>query len=113
VALARGSRSAGRRGAHVAIGYTRGEAEAREVVAGIASRVAAPRWWALTWPIGPLPKRRFTEVAQRHGRLDILVSNAGITIDGCSPASVLRTSSRSGGERQGSLWHAPKQPSSP
>ena len=84
-----GSRGIGRataealaaQGAHVVVNYVRGEDEARRVVAGILERGGKAE--ALGFDVGVMKaaEEAVTEVAKRHGRLDILVANAGITAD--------------------------------
>lgn len=84
-----GSRGIGRaaalalaeRGAHVVVGYATGEAAAREVVAQVEA--AGGHAEALRLELGELEATTsaLAEVARRHGRVDILVANAGIAID--------------------------------
>ncbi len=85
-----GSRGIGRaasealasRGAHVIVNYVRGEAEARAVVDAITARGGKAE--ALGFDVANMQatEAAIAEAAKRHGRLDILVANAGIAIDG-------------------------------
>jgi 3-oxoacyl-[acyl-carrier protein] reductase len=69
----------------VVVGYAEREDAARAVVAQVterggraeALRIDVSDWEAATAAV--------EEVVKRHGRLDVLVSNAGITIDGLLP----------------------------
>ncbi|MDC0682051.1 MULTISPECIES: 3-oxoacyl-ACP reductase family protein [Sorangium] len=85
-----GSRGIGRaasealaaQGAHVIVNYVRGEAEARAVVEAITARGGKAE--ALGFDVANLQatEAAIAEAAKRLGRLDILVANAGIAIDG-------------------------------
>lgn len=85
-----GSRGLGRataealaaQGAHVIINYVRGEAEARAVVDAIAARGGKAE--ALGFDVADMKaaEAAVADAAKRLGRLDILVANAGISIDG-------------------------------
>lgn len=85
-----GSRGIGRataealasQGAHVVVNYVRGEEEARRVVAGIVERGGKAE--AVGFDVGVMKaaEEAIAEIAKRHGRLDILVANAGIAADG-------------------------------
>jgi 3-oxoacyl-[acyl-carrier protein] reductase len=85
-----GSRGIGRataealaaQGAHVVVNFVRGEAEANEVVRGIVERGGKAE--ALGFDVGVMKSAEdaIADVAKRHGRLDILVANAGIAVDG-------------------------------
>ena len=85
-----GSRGIGRacaqalaaRGAHVVLTYAGEEGLARDVVAGIASAGGKAEMCQLDVADGQTAERAVTEVAKRLGRLDVLVANAGISIDG-------------------------------
>lgn len=69
-------------GAHVVVNYARGEAQAAEVVAAITARGGKAE--ALRFDVAQTAETEaaIADVAKRHGRLDILVANAGISIDG-------------------------------
>lgn len=71
-----------RQGAHVIVNYARGEAEAAQVVEGIVSRGGKAE--AIGFDVADTAKTEaaITEAAKRLGRLDILVANAGVSIDG-------------------------------
>jgi 3-oxoacyl-[acyl-carrier protein] reductase len=85
-----GSRGIGRataealakQGAHVVLTYVRGEEEARKVVATIEA--AGGKAEAIGFDVGDMKAcdDAIAAVAKRLGRLDILVANAGIAIDG-------------------------------
>lgn len=84
-----GSRGIGRsaaealaaQGAHVVVGYMRGEAEARAVVDAIVDRGGNAE--AVGFDVADMKaaEAALAEVAKRLGRLDILVASAGISID--------------------------------
>jgi 3-oxoacyl-[acyl-carrier protein] reductase len=69
-------------GAHVVVGYARGEAEAAAVVAGIVEKGGKAEAARIDVSDSPSTEATITEIGKRHGRLDILVANAGISIDG-------------------------------
>jgi 3-oxoacyl-[acyl-carrier protein] reductase len=85
-----GSRGIGRataellaaQGAHVFVNYVRGEQEARAVAQGIAERGGKAE--AIGFDVGDMKATEdaVAELAKRAGRLDILVANAGIAVDG-------------------------------
>lgn len=85
-----GSRGIGRaasealaaQGAHVIVNYVRGEAEARAVVDAITARGGKAE--ALGFDVSNMQatEAAIADAAKRLGRLDILVANAGIAIDG-------------------------------
>jgi len=85
-----GSRGIGRataevlaaQGAKVVIGYASNEAAAREAAAAITSAGGNAEIAALDVSDSAATERVIGDVAKRHGRLDILVANAGIAIDG-------------------------------
>jgi 3-oxoacyl-[acyl-carrier protein] reductase len=84
-----GSRGIGRasaealaaQGAHVVVTYARGEAEARAVVDGIAAKGGKAE--AIGFDVADMAaaEAAIADAAKRLGRLDILVANAGISID--------------------------------
>lgn len=85
-----GSRGIGRRaaealaaqGAHVVVTYVKGADEAQKVVAGIAERGGKAE--AIGFDVASMKEAEdaIAAAAKRLGRLDILVANAGIAIDG-------------------------------
>jgi 3-oxoacyl-[acyl-carrier protein] reductase len=88
-----GSRGIGRatalalagQGATVVVGYHRGEQQAVEVVGAIEAAGGAAD--AVRFDVADLAaaERAVADAAKRFGRLDILVANAGIAIDGLLP----------------------------
>lgn len=69
-------------GATVIVNYVKGEAAAREVVDAIAAKGGKAE--ALGFDVAD-PKAceaAIEDVVKRHGRIDVLVANAGISIDG-------------------------------
>lgn len=85
-----GSRGIGRataeilaaQGAHVVLTYVSGEAAAREVVEAIASKGGRAEMNQLDVADTAAAEKAVADTAKRLGRLDILVANAGISIDG-------------------------------
>lgn len=85
-----GSRGIGRaigealaaQGAHVVLGYASGEAAAREAVEAITAKGGKAEAVRIDVSDGAATEQTIAEVAKRLGRLDILVANAGISIDG-------------------------------
>ena len=85
-----GSRGIGRaiaealadQGATVVVNYVRSEAEAQAVARGIAEKGGKAEIVGFDVADGQATEEAIAEVAKRHGRLDIAVSNAGISIDG-------------------------------
>ncbi|MFZ5894460.1 MAG: 3-oxoacyl-[acyl-carrier-protein] reductase [Myxococcota bacterium] len=85
-----GSRGIGRaigealaaQGAHVVLGYASGEAAAREAVEGIVAKGGKAEALRIDVSDTATTEQTIAEVAKRLGRLDILVANAGISIDG-------------------------------
>jgi len=85
-----GSRGIGRataealaeQGATVIVNYARGEAAAREVVDGIVARGGKAEMLGFDVADAAATEEAIASAAKRHGRLDILVANAGIAIDG-------------------------------
>lgn len=85
-----GSRGIGRataealaaQGATVVLSYVRGEEEAKKAVAAIEA--AGGKAEAVGFDVSDMAasEAAVAEIAKRHGRLDILVANAGIAIDG-------------------------------
>jgi 3-oxoacyl-[acyl-carrier protein] reductase len=85
-----GSRGIGRaccealaeQGAKVAVNYVKGEAAAREVADGIAAKGGSAEIVGFDVADTKATEVAMDELIKRHGRLDILVANAGIAIDG-------------------------------
>ncbi len=85
-----GSRGIGRatamalaeQGATVVVTYVRGEAEARAVVTAIEEKGGKAEASGFDVADMAAAEAAVAEVAKRHGRLDIVVANAGIAIDG-------------------------------
>jgi len=85
-----GSRGLGRataealaaQGATVVVNYVRGEAEARAVAEGIASRGGKAEVAGFDVGNAKAAEDAIAEIAKRHGRLDAMIANAGIAIDG-------------------------------
>lgn len=85
-----GSRGIGRataealasQGATVVLTYVRGEEEAKKAVAAIEA--AGGKAEAVGFDVSDMAasEAAVAEIAKRHGRLDVLVANAGIAIDG-------------------------------
>jgi 3-oxoacyl-[acyl-carrier protein] reductase len=69
-------------GALVIVNYARGEAQAAEVVAGIIERGGKAEALGFDVADSEATEAAIAAAAKRHGRLDILVANAGISIDG-------------------------------
>jgi 3-oxoacyl-[acyl-carrier protein] reductase len=69
-------------GATVVINFVKGEALAREVADGITSRGGHAELCAFDVADTAAAESAIEALAKRHGRLDILVANAGISIDG-------------------------------
>jgi 3-oxoacyl-[acyl-carrier protein] reductase len=85
-----GSRGIGRavaealaaQGARVVVTYVKGEGEARKVVEGIVARGGEAEILGFDVAEMKPTEEAIAEVAKRLGRLDILVANAGIAVDG-------------------------------
>ncbi len=85
-----GSRGIGRaicetlaaRGAHVVVGYVHGEDKAREVAKGITEQGGSAEICGFDVADMAVAEKAVAAVAKDKGRLDILVANAGISIDG-------------------------------
>lgn len=98
-----GSRGIGRaiaealaaQGATVAINYVRGEAEAQEVAKAIAAKGGKAEIIGFDVADATACEDAIAALAKKHGRLDIAVSNAGISIDGLilrlKPEDITRT----------------------
>jgi 3-oxoacyl-[acyl-carrier protein] reductase len=70
------------RGALVVINYVSNEAAAREVADGIQARGGKAEILQFDVASGEATEKAIAEAAKRLGRLDVLVANAGIAIDG-------------------------------
>jgi 3-oxoacyl-[acyl-carrier protein] reductase len=85
-----GSRGIGRaigealaaQGAHVVLGYASGEAAAHAAVEAIVSAGGKAEAARLDVSDTPATEQSIAEIGKRLGRLDILVANAGISLDG-------------------------------
>lgn len=69
-------------GATVIVNYAKSETAAREVVDGIVSRGGRAEMLGFDVADAETTERAIADAAKRHGRLDILVANAGVAIDG-------------------------------
>lgn len=69
-------------GATVIINYVKGEAAAREVADGIVAKGGKAEILGFDVADAKAAEAAVEEAAKKHGRLDILVANAGIAIDG-------------------------------
>jgi 3-oxoacyl-[acyl-carrier protein] reductase len=69
-------------GALVVLGYSSGEARAREAVTAIEAAGGKAEALQLDVSNGAETEQRIAELGKRLGRLDVLVANAGISIDG-------------------------------
>ena len=69
-------------GATVVVNYVKGEAAAREVADGIAARGGKAEVSGFDVADSKAVDSAVDDVVKRHGKLDILVANAGISIDG-------------------------------
>jgi len=70
-----------RQGAHVVLTYVSGADAAEQVVAGIAAAGGKAEALRLDMADAAASEKTVADVAKRLGRLDILVANAGISID--------------------------------
>jgi acetoacetyl-CoA reductase/3-oxoacyl-[acyl-carrier protein] reductase len=75
------SESFGEQGAIVAAGYGRDEAHAREFLSKLGDNGVTASIHQGNVGSGDDCRRTINEVIEAHGRLDVLVNNAGITID--------------------------------
>jgi 3-oxoacyl-[acyl-carrier protein] reductase len=69
-------------GAHVVVNYVRGEDKAREVADRIIAKGGKAEILGFDVADSAATESAIEGVAKKHGRLDILVANAGIAIDG-------------------------------
>jgi len=85
-----GSRGIGRacaealaaQGALVGVNYVKGEAAAKEVAEGIVAKGGKAEIAAFDVGDMAATEKAIEEIAKKHGRLDIVIANAGIAIDG-------------------------------
>ncbi|MFO0643225.1 MAG: 3-oxoacyl-ACP reductase family protein [Polyangiaceae bacterium] len=85
-----GSRGIGRacaealaaQGALVVVNYVKGEAAAKEVAEGIVAKGGKAEIAAFDVGDMAATEKAIDEIAKKHGRLDIVIANAGIAIDG-------------------------------
>ena len=71
-----------RQGAHVVVAYVSGEDAARQVVDAIAGAGGKAELARIDMSDAAGAESAVAEIAKRLGRLDVLVANAGISIDG-------------------------------
>ncbi|MBX3186704.1 MAG: 3-oxoacyl-ACP reductase FabG [Labilithrix sp.] len=69
-------------GATVVVNYVKGEAAAREVADAIVAKGGKAEIAGFDVADTKAAETAIEEIAKRHGRLDVLVANAGIAIDG-------------------------------
>src|SRR5262245_38050377 len=69
-------------GATVIVNYVKGEAQAREVAESIQAKGGKAGTAGFDVADTKACEAAIEDVAKRHGRLDVLVANAGISIDG-------------------------------
>lgn len=69
-------------GATVVINYVKGEAQAKEVADAITAKGGKAEILGFDVADTKAAEAAVEDVAKRHGRLDVLVANAGIAIDG-------------------------------
>jgi 3-oxoacyl-[acyl-carrier protein] reductase len=69
-------------GAHVVINYVKGEDKAREVLDGILAKGLKGEISGFDVGDSDATENAIEAIAKKHGRLDIMIANAGIAIDG-------------------------------
>jgi 3-oxoacyl-[acyl-carrier protein] reductase len=69
-------------GATVIVNYVKGETTAREIAAGISARGGKADIAGFDVSDSVAVDTAIDELTKRHGRLDILIANAGISVDG-------------------------------
>lgn len=69
-------------GAHVVINYVKGEDKAREVLDAIVARGGKGEIAGFDVADSEATESAIEAITKKHGRLDILIANAGIAIDG-------------------------------
>jgi 3-oxoacyl-[acyl-carrier protein] reductase len=85
-----GSRGIGRaccealaeQGATVVVNYVKGEAQAREVCDAIVAKGGKAEILGFDVADGKACEAAIEDIVKRHGKIDVLVANAGISIDG-------------------------------
>ncbi len=70
------------RGATVAVNYARGKDAAEDVVRGIASRGGKAEAFGFDMTDTSAIDAAVSDIVKRYGRIDVLVANAGVAIDG-------------------------------
>src|SRR6185436_7005012 len=73
--------SLAKQGAYVVVNYVRGEAEAKAVVDAIVAAGGKAEAAGFDVSSGKPAEDAIAEIAKRLGRLDILIANAGISVD--------------------------------
>jgi 3-oxoacyl-[acyl-carrier protein] reductase len=76
------SEALARQGATVVVNYVRGEAAARKVADGIVSRGGKAEVAGFDVVDSKAVDAAVDDIVKRHGKVDVLVANAGISIDG-------------------------------
>jgi 3-oxoacyl-[acyl-carrier protein] reductase len=76
------SEALARQGATVVVNYVRGEAAAREVADGIVSRGGKAEVAGFDVADSKSVDTAVDDIVKRHGKVDVLVANAGISVDG-------------------------------
>jgi 3-oxoacyl-[acyl-carrier protein] reductase len=69
-------------GAHVVINYVSNEGAAREVADGIQAKGGKAELLQFDVAQGEIAEKAIADAAKRLGRLDVLVANAGVSVDG-------------------------------
>ena len=72
----------GEQGAHVIVNYVKGEAAAREVADAIIAKGGKADIAGFDVADTGATEKAIDEVIKKHGKIDVLVANAGIAIDG-------------------------------
>ena len=81
-------------GAHVVLTYVGNEGQAREAVQAIVAAGRKAEAIRMDVADGPASEQAIADAAKRLGRLDILVSNAGISVDRSTPTPTRSISPR-------------------
>src|SRR5215470_463486 len=69
-------------GATVVVNYVKGEDKAREVADGITAKGGKAEICGFDVADAKAIEASIEDIVKRHGRLDVVVANAGIAIDG-------------------------------